>query len=232
MSFKTYQQLEDKILLDLDLQDENMISTGAGSEMMGYCNDAIHEAESIIHSLCEDYFLSTTTLSLVATQADYSFPSDIYADKIRRLLYSNGSTIYAIKRIRTKDVFERIAVANRSPNTNRFEHILINTTASGRKIRFVPTPQASETDTVIVWYIRNATQVSAVSDTVDIPEFSNFVEKYMKKMCLAKEGHPGLAEAIASLEAEKQLMIQALTNREPDTDDELEMDMSFYQEHV
>lgn len=232
---KTYQQIETKVLKDLDLEDETFIGTGVDSEMMGYCNEAIKTAEGIIHELCEDYFLCPgTAISLVAAQADYALPTDIYADKIRKLIYANGPTIYDVKRMQKRDGFVEIAVENLYNTSMLYSYLLVNSLSAGRKIRIVPTPQSAESSVITPWYIREARQVAALSDEVDIPEFHSFIEKYMKVQCLAKEmlGSPSHQMAVRDLEKEESRMIASLTNRVPDEDDEIEMDLSFYRDHV
>jgi hypothetical protein len=49
--------------------------------------------------------------------------------------------------------------------------------------------------------------------------------------CLAKEGSPKLDMAVQDFTAEKQLMVETLTERVPDDDNTIEMDASFYWDH-
>lgn len=230
---QTYQQIETKVLLDLDLVDEDFIGGGLNSEVMGYCNEAIHVAESVILSLCEDYFLNTVSIPIIVGTSDYDFPTDIYSDKLRYLVYSNGTLIYKIKRMRWSTAMEEIAYINAYPGQFQFyRHMIINDATTGRKIRLYPPAQETSSTYVTAWYIREARKVSALSDAVDIPEFHAFIEKYMKWQCLFKEGHPNTDMMKAAMEQEKQLMVNTLTNREPDNDDTIEQDMSFYTEHI
>lgn len=227
----TYQQIETKVLTDLELLDETFIQGGVGSEVMAYCNEAIHVAESLIMQLCEDYFKTYAYLALVDGQVEYDLPSDIYADKIRRIIYSNGSLIYRIKKMFRSYSELDIEFINVNPGIQLYSHMIINK-STGRKINLFPTPKETSSTHVKIWYIRSANRVSAVTDSVEIPEFHLFIEKYMKMMCLQKEGHPGLAMAKAEMEQEKQLMITSLSEREPDEDTTIEQDTSFYMEHL
>jgi hypothetical protein len=228
MSFKTYAVIRQKVERDLDLEDEVHISS---AELMGYANEGIKEAESIILSIVEDYFLDRTTITLESGTAEYDFPSDIFADKIRKLVYRNGATVYTIPRIRSSYGFEAIERMTSGANSGTsLQYLMTNDLSSGRKITFYPTPQESG-ELIACWYIRNAREVTADSDVVDIPEFHKFIEQYMKVRCYEKEMHPNLAQAQAWLDRERERMVLALTNRVPDDDDTLEMDLSFYGEH-
>jgi hypothetical protein len=224
----TFADMATKVERDLDLEDEVFITR---PELMGYANEALHDAESTILRLCEDYFLDSETLTLVSGTADYSVPSNFYADKIRSIVYANGSMIYTIRRLRAQDSFERIAIEATVPNPfGSYTYLVRNTRASGRKITFYPTPRESGAF-VTVWGIRSCTKIALDTDTVDIPEFHSYIEQFMKVRCYEKEGHPNLGVAVRMLEALKQSMIETLANRFPDNDDVIEPDMTHYLEH-
>ena len=227
---KTYEQIEDKVLVDLNLQDETIVTTGVGSQMMGFCNEAIHVAESLIMNLCEDYFKTSEYLALEEGTADYSLPTDIYADKVRRVIYANGAQIYQIKKMwRTySEIDAAIIMANQVGTI--YSHMLVNSLSGGRKLRLYPPSKETSSQNVTIWYIRSARRITALSDVVDIPEFHTFIEKYMKMMCYFSEGHPDYEAAKAEMEEEKKLMIDSLSTREPDDDSEAEADFSHYME--
>jgi hypothetical protein len=87
----TYAMLLNKLTEDLDLVNEPFISA---DELLGYMNEAIEEAETAIHTLgIEDtYFLATDFIYLIPGQSQYNLPADIYANKIRKMFYSNPTT--------------------------------------------------------------------------------------------------------------------------------------------
>ena len=225
MSFATYGEIRAKVEVDLDMEDETFVKP---DEMLGYCKDAIHEAEVIINSLCADYFLAEPyVLNLVAGQSEYDLPTDIFADKVRRIVYYDGSELYNIKRQRRTNSFRDIE----DIQTNEtFTYQILNGSTPGRKIHFYPTPQANETATVKIWYIRNANLPSTDTDIIDINEFRSFIEKAMKMYCMAKEGHPNLDMAVREYEAEKEAMDKTLRDRIPDEDTQVEQDHTFYRE--
>lgn len=226
MTFATYGTVKTNVMKALDLEDETFIQA---SEMLAYCNEAIHQAESIILKLCEDYFLSKAFLDLTANTAQYSLPTDIYADKIRKVIYYNSASDenYNIKRLRYKNAIRDL---NELEQGDDFFYLLTNDGSAGIKMNIYPTPSLTENDTVTIWYIRNANRATTTASVIDIPEFSPFIEKYMKVKCMEKEGHPLLQTAQADLEDEKQLMISSLQNRVADEDDSVEMDMNSYWE--
>lgn len=229
MSYKTYGQIREKIEMDLDLEDEEFIQP---EELVGYCNEAIKAAESIILKLCEDYFLDYTTLDLVEGQQAYDLPVDIFADKVRRVVYANGNDIYPVKRLRYSKDFENIAFIQANGTSNEaLRYLMTNDADDGKKMNFYPTPNISGS-LITLWYIRNAYTILDDEDIVDIPEFYGFVEEYMKMRCYEKEGNPKFQATVALLKAQKDLMEQTLQNRFPDDDNEIEADLSHYEEHI
>lgn len=229
MSFKTYGQIRQKVERDLDLEDEEFVQD---EEMLGYCNDAIKAAESLILKLCEDYFLTTETVDLIASQQGYDLPVDIFAHKLRKVLYTNGQDIYVVRRMRLKDDLEGISRLAQEGNTGqRLRYMLTNDADDGVKMNFYPLPNVSGTY-IQLWYLRVANTVLDDEDIVDIPEFYGFIEEYMKMCCYEKESNPKYQAAVQKVAAQKALMEQTLANRFPDDDTEIEPDLSHYEEHI
>jgi len=225
----TYLELKTKVRNDLGLSQEDFVSD---PEMLGYCNEAINEAEKEIHTLYEDYFLRSTTYSIVTGTATYSLPSDIFANKIRGMVYNYNNSIYTIERIKEEDMFENIAIDD-DVDAGTYRYIILNTDAATEpQFRLVPDGKANETDAITLWYLRNANRVTADTSVCDIPEFAEFVLQYMKHRCYEKEMHPNLSSAIMQLELNRKQMINTLTNMVPDDDNEIERDMTFYWETV
>jgi hypothetical protein len=224
----TYARIKTKVEQDLDLQDETFIEE---SEMIGYCNEAIDEAEAEIHGLYEDYFLSRANLTLVLGQEEYSLPTGIYAHKIRRVLYNNGSETFTVKRVKDWKKFEVYSNQTLSAASNLYGYFVINSAAASPKILLMPA--ARENGAVIqIWFIRNANNIVLDTDVCDIPEFVNFVMQFMKVRCYEKEvGHPNLQMAIAALEQQRTQMRSTLAAMVPDADNEIEMDMTPYDDH-
>jgi len=229
MKIWLYSELAAKVNMDLDLMDESFITS---SELIGYCNEAIEDAEAEILKINEDYFLSSATMAWTAGTSLYALPSDIYISKIRSLMYVNGTDVYAIKRIRTMDEFENITeIANFEPNA-QYQYIVRNASAAaGIQVQVFPAPRNTGTF-VTAWYIRSANRISVTTDPLDIPEFASFIMQFMKVRCYEKEGHPNLQMAIGALDKQRTLMIESLTEMVPDNNNQVPCDFSHYSDHT
>jgi hypothetical protein len=225
-TFYTWAQIKTKVKQDLDLEDEVFVTD---TELMDYCNEAIDEAEAEIHTLYEDYFLNKSAITLVQGTSDYALPSDIYAHKIRRIIYQNGATIYTIDRLKDWKKFEQKAVTDYYPGTNCYSYLILNAAAGTPKISLVPTAQESGAY-VTMWYIRNATRMTADASICDIPEFINFIFQYIKVRVYQKEMNPNAQTAVAILQQQRELMQSTLGTMVPDADNTIEMDLSHYEE--
>lgn len=230
MRFWTWSEIKEKVQRDLDLEDETFITP---DELLGYANEAIDEAEGEIHSLYEGYFRARSTVTLVSGTEGYALPTSIYAAKILRVFYRNGSTVYPVTRIPESKMLEAYETAQAAGDTGvaQYQYFLENSTAGSPQMVFVPTPNESGAF-VTVWHIRNANRLTADADLCDIPEFINFVLQHMKVRCYEKEGHPNLLKAVQDLETERSRMTSTLSQMVADGQNEIEADFSHYREHV
>lgn len=237
MKLWTYQEVRDKILVDLDLQNESFIQP---DELVGYGNEAIEEAEYEIHNLGveDEYFLNSTQLALAQGTSAYNLPDNIYANKIRGLVYVNGAEIYGVNRIRRMNKFVIKAFVD---SADRYRYDLENASADiGAQIVLYP-PSRDTGSLITLSYIRKAERIPLISEgslsvtlgsVVDIPEFISFIFKHMKKRCLDKEPGPRLQDAIQEREQARSQMINALTNQVPDDDDRLQADYTHYEDMI
>lgn len=215
----TYSELKSALQKELDLEDETFITA---AEFLNYFNEGVDEVEAEIHNIYEDYFLTVGSISLVSGTQDYSLPSDIFAQKIRKILYNDGaSKRYPITRLKNLEKIPHVEA------TDSYQYLIVNTTASGLKIRFYPTP-AETNSNVSIYYLRNAKRFSADADVCDIPEFTPVIIQYVRWKCLSKEGHPDAPSAREEYLRMKQGMVDTLTARVPDEDNTIEKDLSFY----
>lgn len=223
----TYAQIKTKVTQDLAIEDEDFIQSG---EFLGYVNEGIREAEAEIHSLYEDYFLTKATLTLVQGQEEYAFPSNVYANKIRRIMYRNGSDVYTLERLRDWKKFENYTIELINQTSTRYEYLLLNSTAGAPTIVLSP-PSKLDGPYVTIWYLREANRLAVDTDICDIPEFVNFVMQYVKVRCYEKEvGHPNLPKAMQDLEQQREQMCGTLAQMVPDADNKIEGDYSTYEE--
>lgn len=222
MASKTLAQIRTKIQLETDLQEEKFITD---SELNDYIRDAIADVESNIHQLNEDYFLTKANIALTSGTSEYSLPSDIYANKIRLIQYDDGATDYTIDRIRDLKEIPDI------DSNDYYKYILTNDGTNGFKIKLYPTSNETSSTNVTIWYIRKANELSSDSDTCDIPdEFYNYVYWRVKLAVYQKEGNPLTEEAQKMVLYLQQRMIETLSDRIPDDDNKVLMDLSFYKD--
>lgn len=225
-----YSEIVTKITNDLTLEGEDFV---VPEELLGYANEAIRKVEAEVHTINEDYFLSKLPLTLVSGTDSYDLPTNVYAHKIRRLIYQNGTTVYTIQRLKDWKKFEKQAVAAVTTSGTVYGYLLDNSISGQPQFLFSP-PVKESGQFVTCWYIRTAAKFTGADDDIcDIPEFINYVLQFIKVRCYEKEiGHPNLPIAKADLEDEKRQMVETLTGMVPDAENDVEADMSFYEEHT
>lgn len=226
----TLSQFRSKIEVDLDLQEETFITS---SEITGYVNEALREAQREVLGIYEDYFLTKANLAITLGVSTYSMPSDIYANKIRGVIYDNSNEIYEIKRIRTPHKFlDRHLLRNDDP-TDYYMYIILNDATSGFQIELSPAAKETSANAVTLWYLRDIATISSDSDVIDkdIPECIDFMYAYVKGQCLKKE-NSGLMppEAQEQIERQRRLLVDVLTNMVPDDDNKIVQDQTWYKE--
>ncbi len=229
--FWTLSELIAKVETDLDLQGEVFIDKDM---MIGFANEAIDDLEKLIHGIYEDYFLARYTLTLVSGTDEYALPTNIYAHKIRGIMYRNGSRVYEIKRIRDwkKFIEYSVQLVNGLTADAIYSYFVINEDAGSP--RMLLSPRVSESGAYgMVWYLRQANRLVDDADLMDVPEAANYVLRHMRRSCLTKDiGNPLLPNAVAELNKEEADLTATLTAMVPDANNEIEADLSFYQEFV
>jgi len=224
--FWTWAEIKSKVKADLDIEGETFVRA---AELLGYANEAIDEAEAEIHALYEDYFLTSAQIAITSGTEEYDLPSDIYAHKIRRIIYNNGSSVYTVNRVRDWHKFETKAISDNFASSDLYQFFIKNATAGSPKIVLVP--KARDTGSFLtVWYIRNANRLAIDADLCDIPEFINYIFKKISSLVYTKEGHPNMVKSDMDLVQEKQRMLGVLAQMVPDAENEIEIDTSFYEE--
>jgi hypothetical protein len=208
--------VRDVIETDLDLKEETFITP---EEIKGHVHKATREAQSLILTLYEDYFLTSANIALVAGQSAYDLPSDIFAQKIRALNYDDGSERYQVLRLkRLRDT------ANVDTNS-LYSFLLTNAATGDQKLTLLPASRVTNPTALTIWYIRNVTLPDLDTDLVDVPEFIDYIIAQAKVYCAAKEGHPLLGAYESDAQKYKQLMIDTLSSRIIDDDNVVVMDL-------
>ena len=220
MELSTLTQIKTRLKNDCDIYDEDFMDLD--TELLGLINSAIDDAEALIHSLYEDYFLVRDSISLVSGTQTYALPSDIYANKIRALVYNDGSKKYPLQRI------QRFIEGEEAVSGEDYRFLLTNTSSSGVRLMLFPTP-AETNSNLKIYYIRNAKKLSSESDSCDIPEFINFIYAHVKWNVARKEkSQIDITLAAEELSAQRQLMVDTLTVMVPDESNQVVKDLSFY----
>ena len=227
MKYWTWLEIKDKVQRDLDLEGETFINE---TELLGYANEAVDEVERQIHTLYEDYFLTRSTITLANGTDTYDLPSDIYAMKIRSVMYRRNSDVYKISRMRDWRKIEEYEVSKSGTHSSvRYGWFILNSTAGTPQIVFTPTPTESGTY-IQLWYLRNANEIINDASILDIPEAANYVMQYIKTRCYEKESHPMVQKAVMDLQMEKDTTMATLAGMAPDNENEIEADLSVYNE--
>lgn len=239
MDYKQFSDIKAKIEMELDLETEDFIQP---NEFIGYVNDAVAQAEQQIHKLGleDEYFLTRVKISLVQGQADYALPSNIYSNKLKRIIYQNGSTVYDVARFRSKDRFIEKALRDQYQGSTQYYKYELRNDGPGSSTQkpvfeLSPTSQETVTDALTVWYYRAANKWE-LTDTngdayCDLPESAvQFVLAYTRFRCYDKEGHPNTPEAKDMMMTARQDMIDVLTNMVPDEESSIDRDVSLYED--
>lgn len=140
MSLVTYSKVKTYVQNRLDLRDESFITS---AEMLEYCEEALRYCEAEVHKLniADCYFEAESYLQLDTIKKSYSLPSNIYGNKILRLVYSDGSKEYDIKRLTGNHRHVMSSSVDRYGTDSEYGYRLINNSPNtGTKIRLYPIP--------------------------------------------------------------------------------------------
>jgi len=218
MQPRTWETVQEEIKKECDIEDEQFIKD---SELMAAANGMIRAIEGDIIELNEDYLMKTHDFTLVDGQATYDLPSDLFAQKIKWILFSDGDCKSAIER------GEPWQCVMADCNGKMFYEILNTAWNTGRDIKFWGLPDYKSSQTVTAWYIREITRISSINSYVNLPEFENLIILAVKKRIFEKEKNPLLALVIEEIKEEKLRMRKIIVNQAPDGLN-IEPDLSFY----
>lgn len=233
MFYKDYATLKAEVLVETDTEAEEFIQP---QEVLNYFNDGIREALAHIQKLGleDDYFQKSVKLDLTTGLTELDLPADIYAAKIRGLIYATPALVYPIQRIKGKDKFEQIQQLLQYPSQNAYYvYDLENASpTTGFKIKLYPVSYETIAQAITLNYVRTVTPIALDTDLVDIPEFYSFIKAFVKMKIYSKENSDKAVESKAEYEKEKQLMLDTLAEMTPDYDNKVIGDYSIYQDHT
>jgi hypothetical protein len=217
---------------DLDLNDQSYVED---TDITRWANEGIAVAESQIHTLYEDYFLVETDPVQISTgQSLVDYPSDIYANKIRKIIFTDGlgnsNTSHVVNRVKNLIHAKEKDLYGSDTSTPTLTYIPYNPSGTGRKIRLFP--ESGRGGYLHVFYIRNANRLVNDTDILDIDEFERFIVQYVKTQSYLKDGDPRAEDSKILEEQFKADMVMTLSTMVPDDDNALEMDMDSYNEQV
>lgn len=219
----TWSDLKDRVQAEMDTEDEDFVSD---PELLGYANAGIARVEALILNLNEDYFLAEPVpITLVQGQSAYSLPTDIYAQKIREIIYDNGAENYEVKRIRQIREISNIVAGE------RYRYICTNSYTNGVKLNIYPAPSEAG-NLMTLWYLRNATKITSLSDEIDLPEAIEFLNAFIKEQIINKERNTINAPPSPALMKEEELLMTTLHQRFVDEEKDELTDLEEYVNEV
>ena len=220
MKLYTWAEIKSRVIDDMDLYGEDFIDA---DELLNAANQAIDEAEQHVITLYEDYFLTSAEIDLVSGQKDYDLPTDIYAQKIRKLIYDNGAKKYVISRV--KSLEETLYIDS---TYDYYKYLMMSQVGAQAKVRLFPAAKETAAGVVTIWYIRNANRFVDDTSVLDIPESYNFIVQKLKDLVAQKERGLPDGDASPNLRRERKLLVETLSTMVPDGDDTIEADLELY----
>lgn len=232
----------------MDLLNENFITADEEVEIW---NDAVGDAAAEIQKLGveDEYFKKQAPLQLVINQQRYGLPADIYAQKIRAIIYAFGVEIYTIYRVRRRgqqvketeiqvyaqDAYYMYDLENPDSNTG-YQLVLYppsreNSNAVKGVGGLADVTMTYIREPIVIPLVSAGSQAASDAIKIDIPQFKTYIFAYVKARYAEKIPHPNLSEFLAREEQQKQKMIDALTEQVPDDATEVEPDFSHYWRH-
>ena len=212
-------------------------------ELIEFANNAIEELASIIVNLHEDYYLATTTIPLVSNTGDYALPENIYADKIRKVFFIEDNCFHEVTRAKDLSTTPNFLV-NQQNNIKPYKYILVNPDETGTKLRIFPTPKENYPTEVYVYYIRDIKKLEYYDalgaklpqqdiddQKIDVNEFGKYVFLKLSEYIYEKEKDPMLQKVSSDIEKYEKFIIETLSNRVPDENDELLLDKTYMNDY-
>lgn len=231
MAFKTFGELNTELINELDLQDETFIDA---PELMRLWNRAVGIAEGhlITLGLRDKYLLGRVKVDLTKGFEEISLPDAVYGNKIIKIIYQVGSTIYTVKPLDSKDMFENYALLNQVSTTDIYRYMITHTNPGQEKLLIVPTPYTTQANALTIWFARNANRYFLDTDICDLPTLAyEFLNTYVTEKVYKKESHVNYEEAKNDRIEKEQLMQSVLSGQIADNEmSKVDMDISAYQE--
>src|SRR3990167_1505091 len=155
--------------------DEATASDWTATEVQRNIVQGFHEVAAAVIEVYEDYYITTSTSSLVGSQQEYALPSDFL--KIRRVEINYDMAD-------ANAVFQRALPINLDQIRWRLNNSSIGPRVTGNpayyitgdNIGFLPVPNKASASGLKIWYIKEIASPTSFtsSDTPDIPYHNRF----------------------------------------------------------
>ena len=125
MAYKTYGQLVTFVQNKLDLRDEDFVDA---PELLEYCEEAIKYCEAEIHKMqVQDWYFETMApIRLVNGRTTYDLPSNIYGQKVTRLVFDDGSDLYDVFKNRNLHRYSEQQLVSQYGQSSYYTYMLFN----------------------------------------------------------------------------------------------------------
>jgi hypothetical protein len=232
MAYRTFGDLRTQIEQELDLETEDFVQ---GNEMINYFNSAVRETEAEILKLGlrERYLQDEAFISTVSGQADYTLPSDIIDQQIRKIVYRDGNIIYTLKPLKAEEGFQAEDIYNLYSSSDYYYYSLYKLTEDF-VLRLTPKASKTVTNALRVIYHKDLNRYLTGATNCDVPEIAyEFIRASVKYDCVKKEiGRADLADFKNDKEQMRALMTATLQGQIADPDiNMVDQDLSAYEDH-
>lgn len=231
MAFRTFGDLNAELVKELDLEGEEFVDA---PELMRLWNRAVGVAEGhlITLGLKDKYLLGKAQLSIVNGQEEYALPAALYGNKIIKVIYREGATLYTVLPLDSKDMFENYEYLKNYSTTDYYRYLITHTVPGTEKLVLAPPARQTLTDPITIWFSRSANRYTADADVCDLPVLAyEFLNAFVTEKVYKKESHANFEEAKSDRMEKEQLMQSVLSGQISDSQmSVLEADMSAYEE--
>lgn len=218
--------------MEMDTEDETFIQT---AELQGYFNSGITiiESEIVKLGLREQYLKKEAFVSTVQDQTDYVIPTDIVANKIRKVVYRNtsGNIVYTVRPLRSEASFETEDVYALYAASEYYRYQLYKV-GELNKFRITPRALSAVSNAFRIIYFGKLNRYTSDSVNCDIPDVCyEYLLSYVRYRVYGKESHKNTAGERLDLGNLLTLMRETLQNQVADPEmDELDGDFTHYEE--
>lgn len=231
---RTFGDLKIQLEKEIDTEDETFVQD---TEVQGYFNSGITliESEIIKLGLREQYLSKEAFISTVQDQTDYSIPTDMVANKIRKMVYRNnsGNIVYTLKPLRTEDSFETEDMYAQYVASEYYRYTIYKV-GELNKLRLTPRALNSVTNAIRVIYFGKLNRYTADTIDCDVPDICyELLLSYVRYRIYGKESHQNTNGERTDMVGWLTLMRETLQNQVADPDmDIMDGDYSHYEEQT